>query len=126
MVKTDKEFIELLLKYFFKHQLQIKMYHFQTKKYGAHKTSDKYLEKFEDKLDKFMETAQGIVGKFDTKNIDININTFDDHTIYSGLEDFANILLNLDKRLSQFPQLINIRDSMLANVNQYKYLLTFH
>ena len=48
---------------FFEHQLTIKMFHFQTKKYGAHKAADKYLVKYQANLDRYMEVYQGEKGR---------------------------------------------------------------
>ena len=116
---------EDILMYFFRHQIKIKMYHFQTESYGAHKASDSYLETFEQKLDKFMEVAQGIVGKLQTKNINLNIITVNDGTILEELNNFIKTLRMLDKVINTYSELLNIRDEMVADAEQLKYLLTF-
>ena len=45
------------------HHIAMKMFHFQTDSYAAHKASDTYIEEFLKFHDTFMETAQGIYGK---------------------------------------------------------------
>lgn len=124
-MSNSQKLFEITLKLFFTHQLQLKMYHFQTKKYGAHKTIDAYLEKFENNLDKFMETAQGIFGKLETNFINLNIKTATDNNIISELDKFIKILKMFDDKLKSHTDLLNIRDEILADIDQLKYLLTF-
>ena len=87
--------LDSLIQAFFKHQLQIKMYHFQTKNYSGHKASDNYLNKFEKKLDKFMEVGQGIFGKLKISNITLNFNTLNDNTINNELNEFIKLCKSL-------------------------------
>jgi hypothetical protein len=117
--------LQYLLKVFFQHQLQIKMYHFQTKKYGAHKACDKYLKKFRSNLDRFMEVAQGAFSKFKIESIEINFETVDDVSINSELDKFVKLCRSLDHNFKDYSELINIRDEIIADVEQFKYLLTF-
>lgn len=116
---VDEFFIE-----FTKHQIMMKLFHFQTKLYGGHKTSDAYLSKFLDIMDKFMEVAQGIYGRVDLKHFDICGDTVTDTTITFKLTTFAKYLENLSNHI-KCTDLLNIRDEMLGEVNQLKYLLTF-
>jgi hypothetical protein len=121
--------MEVIVKIFFEHQIIIKMFHFQTLSYGAHKASDEYLEKFLVNHDKFMEVIQGINGKLsmDTIKMDININI---NNLHNHLSEFINILRNIDKFKTVKKCIIDvgllaIRDEMLVDVNQFMYLLTF-
>lgn len=121
----NQEIFEKILVIFFRHQLKIKMYHFQTTLYGAHKASDSYLEVFEGKLDRFMEVAQGIVGKFTISTMKLNINTLTELTIIEELNNFIKILKLFDKAMNGQSELLNIRDELVADAEQFKYLLTF-
>lgn len=125
-MEKKQELIELLLNAFFKHQLQIKMYHFQTKKYSGHKSSDKYLDKFRENLDQFMEVAQGAFGKLKITDISINFETLNDENIFNSLDKFIEICKLLDKHFKNYTELLNIRDQMTADAEQLKYLLTFN
>ncbi len=113
------------LKAFFLHQLTMKMYHFQTKEYAAHKTSDSYLDGFTTKLDKFMEVAQGKFGSTNLKSFDIKVETVTDKSINANIDQFAKILEKMSEDYKDHPDLLAIRDEILADVNQFKYLLTF-
>lgn len=120
------EFLNSLTILFFQHQIQIKMFHFQTTAYGGHKAVDSYLEKFNDNFDRFMEAAQGIFGRLTVSNVNISACTWNDDNIDKNLDGFISILNSLTDVLSDNTDLIAIRDEMLADVNQLKYLLTFN
>ena len=109
---------------FTKHQIMMKLFHFQTKAYGGHKTSDSYLSKFLENMDKFMEVAQGIYGRVDLKHFDICGNVISDSSITHCLTSFGKYLESMTDRI-KCTDLLNIRDEMLGEVNQFKYLLTF-
>ncbi len=109
---------------FFQHQLTMKMYHFQTKSYGAHKAADAYLIKYGANLDLFMEAWQGANGRLTNNEVVIRFNTVNDNNVVAHLDDMVNFLLQLSSgNLSS--ELAAIRDNMVADLQQLKYLLTF-
>lgn len=118
--------LDIILQSLFKHQLQIKMFHFQTKKFGGHKASDDYLSKFENNLDEFMEVAQGHFGKLETRTIEIAFDTLNDNNIIEALGDFINILKSLSGPLREYTDLLNLRDEMIGDASKLRYLLTFN
>ena len=81
----DQKLLCNIIKIFFQHQLEIKMYHFQTKLYGAHKASDMYHGGFLEKMDKFLEAAQGIAGQTKLQTVDLKFKTLDDKTVFEAL-----------------------------------------
>ena len=117
--------LDSILLSFFNHQITIKMYHFQTKTYGAHKTSDTYLSGFLEKMDRFIEIGQGIYGTVTLNKVNISIKTVDDKTIFDELEFFIKMLRKCDNIIGKYPELLNIRDEMLGDAEQLKYLLHF-
>lgn len=98
------------------------MYHFQTGSYGAHKACDKYLSKFEKNMDKYLEVMQGRFGKIGLKDVNVKFNVMSDETVQNELVKFANVLMTIG---NDHGDLMTIRDEMLADVYQFKYLLTF-
>lgn len=109
---------------FFQHQLTMKMYHFQTTKYGAHKAADKYLVKYTANFDRFMEAWQGANGRLANTEVTVKFNTVKDVNISIHLDNMVEFLTNLgDGSLSV--DLSTIRDEMVADIQQLKYLLTF-
>lgn len=121
----ELDILEQILLLFFRHQIKIKMFHFQTQTYGAHKASDAYLETFTNKLDKFMEVGQGICGKFQTQKVNIQINTLNDTSINDELDQFVKTLREFDGIMKKCTELLNLRDELIADAEQFKYLLTF-
>lgn len=116
--------LEGLLEAFFEHQIIIKMYHFQTKKWGAHKASDKYLCKFGANLDHFLEVAQGITGRVDQKKISVTAKmATDGASIEKNLDTFIKLVNSA--RFKGHPELHAIIDTMVADAQQLKYLLMF-
>ena len=124
---------QLLEKYnnlFLQHFIKLKMYHFQTSLYSAHKTVDAYLTKFLLNYDQFMEVAQGIFGIIKlppTLEIKTKVDKRED--IVGSLKEFSVYLKTLNENLkgdqSQYTSLYNIRDTMLADIQQLEYLLKF-
>lgn len=105
---------------FFTHHIKMKMFHFQTSKYAAHVAIDVYLNKYRINFDRFMEVWQGDQGKLTTKDVSINFKTFGN--INSHLDqtvDFLSKMKELQGELS------SIRDEMVADILQLKYLLMF-
>ena len=109
---------------------QLKIYHWQTSVYARHVAADKLFDALEDQIDKFMEVLQG------TRNLRIQLTAKSGNVKYSNQsDDDANaILLSFKIWLSTVlpnmledtnTDLLNIRDEMLASVNNTIYLYSF-
>lgn len=110
-----------LIEALFQHQLTVKMFHFQTLKYSAHKESDNYLVKYEKNLDRFMEVLQGN-GRIQDKSINLHFALTNDTTIINHLDTMILYLngLKLDEELN------GIKEEMIGDIQQFKYLLSFN
>ena len=108
------------------HQIVMKLYHFQTQQYGAHKASDAYIEKYAGMLDKFLEVAQGIYGKVTLKKYSLAGSSHTDENIIKHINGMITYWKNkINDILDDNTDLINIRDELVADADQLKYLLTF-
>ena len=108
------------------HQIVMKLFHFQTTTYGAHKASDAYLEKFSGLMDQFLEVAQGIYGKVSLSRYAVSGNAHKNETINTHLNGMISYLkTKINTILSNYTELINLRDELLSDLEQLKYLLTF-
>jgi hypothetical protein len=108
------------------HQIVLKLFHFQTEKYGAHKASDAYLEKYANTMDKFLEVAQGIYGKVTLKKYTLSGSSHTDENIVRHLNGIITYMREkIDDVLNEYTELINIRDELVGDAEQLKYLLTF-
>lgn len=108
---------------------QVKIYHWQTYSFSQHKSFDEVYDSLSEKIDEFVETYQGIFGRvkaetgtfeFEIKNLSNDYIQIIDEWI-SYLKSFSQ-----DSDISQHSDLLNIRDEMLADLNQLKYLLTLN
>ena len=117
---------------FFEILLMVKLYHWKTYVYATHKATDKLIDSLNKNIDFFIEVLLGKTGirtnLMDTKKIhliDLNspeslkreIMSFKAYLIRLNEHKFMNIMANTD--------LYNIRDAILADLNQFLYLLTF-
>jgi len=108
------------------HQIVLKLFHFQTELYGAHKASDAYISSYLEKMDKFLEVAQGIYGKITLKKYALSGSSHTDDNIVKHINGIIYYLRNkIDDILDGYTDLINIRDDLISDANQLKYLLTF-
>ena len=110
---------------------QMKIYHWSTKVFARHSSSDKFVSSLSEKMDRFIEVMQGSESKrivippgkqFEMKNVT-------DITIVNILKEFRDWLSNelpsyLNKKQSN-TDLLNIRDDILGDVNNTLYLFTF-
>jgi|UniRef100_A0A6C0D6H7 hypothetical protein len=110
----------------------IKLYHWKTHSYATHKATDELSSKLHENVDSFIEVLLGKRGdRINLRHVKrISLKDFDSVFDFKReMEKFKGYLVNLDnesalKTMSN-SDLYNIRDEMLANVNQFLYLLTF-
>jgi len=108
------------------HQVVMKLFHFQTEHYGAHKASDNYIEKYSGVFDRFLEVAQGIYGKISLKKYSLTGSSHTDENIIKHLDGMIIYWRSkIDDILDEYTDLINIRDELVGDAEQLKYLLTF-
>lgn len=110
----------------------IKLYHWKTYSYATHKATDKLNSNLQENVDSFVEVLLGKRG--DRINLtnkkSICLRDYNSPQEFKReLERFKAYLVGLDncaalKSMSN-SDLYNIRDEMLANVNQFLYLFTF-
>lgn len=118
--------IQDLLLLFFQYQNTLKLYHFQTGRFGAHKASDKLYESFLEHFDKFFEVYQGIVGrvpKLPQKAV-IPLKSLGDSEMRSYTKKVI-VLLDKEKEMLPHDDLVNILEEIVADMHQFLYLLTF-
>ena len=109
---------------------QIKLYHWQTRIYARHIATDQILEKLDKNIDSFVEIYIGKYGrpKFTGTSSTIKLENFHDKDAFGFIKDAANWLSKkLPKHLKKTDtDLLNIRDTILADLNQVSYLFTLH
>jgi len=116
---------------FFEMLLMIKLYHWKTHNYATHKATDELYSSFNKNMDRFIEVLLGKTGTridlMDTKHIELeDLNSQD--SLKQKIHIFKRYLVSLDTnptiKLMNNHDLLTIRDEMLADMNQFLYLLT--
>lgn len=110
---------------FFNIRDQVKMYHWQTKSFAEHKATDDLVGTLDTNIDKFVEVYMGRYGRplikktLPVKNLTVSgIRAF----ITRSSAWLSTKLPRMVKRTDT--DLLNIRDEILADLNQIKYLFT--
>jgi hypothetical protein len=108
--------------FFFKLQLLNKVYHWNTTSYARHMATDRFNGAMQPIVDKFIEV---FIGRHQLKPIVSQINLRPENLTDEGIKQYfiraKEYLQELDKFLSD-TDLLNIRDELLAEINQTLYL----
>ena len=109
----------------------IKLYHWKTYSYATHKATDELYSKLGEKTDKFVEILLGKFGNranlLTTKSIPIK-DMHSPEQFKREIGVYKNYLVGLTShpamKLMTNTDLINVRDDILADLNQFLYLFT--
>ena len=118
---------------FFEILLMIKLFHWKTHSYATHKATDELYSKFNEHMDKFTEVLLGKTGSrinlMNVKSIPL-VDLNDTNQLRQKINTFKNYLVELtnNKALTYMSNtdILNIRDEILGDMNQFLYLLTFN
>jgi hypothetical protein len=108
---------------------QIKLYHWQTRVYARHIATDKILESLEKAIDSYVEVYFGKYGrvKLTGKNAQVILHNLSDagasRMITSAIKYLQGPLTKSLKSV-QDSDLLNIKDEIIADLNQLLYLFT--
>ena len=106
----------------------VKLYHWKTLSYAQHKATDELYTNLNINIDTFVEVMLGKTGG--------RVNLTDKKTLplldYTNVTDFIrevnkykHFLIGLNNSELNDSDLLNIRDEILSNLNQFTYLLSF-
>ena len=107
----------------------VKLYHWKTKSYAKHQATDELFEKLNKHTDQFVEV---LIGKDEKRIKKMNkcINVLqaeNDKEFKSKVYKFREFLTNMNDyfHAKKDSDLLSIRDEILADINQFLYLMTF-
>ena len=107
----------------------VKLYHWKTKSYAKHQATDELFEKLNKHTDQFVEV---IIGKDEKRIKKMNkcINVLqaeNDKEFKSKVYKFREFLTNMNDyfHAKKYSDLLSICDEILADINQFLYLMTF-
>lgn len=107
----------------------IKIFHWKTTSYATHKATDQLHSSLSGNVDTFVETMLGKYGGRVSLN-HVKTIEFKDfnaiETFKSEINKYKQFMKNMDTMFAAESDLLNIRDEILGDLNQFTYLLTFH
>jgi hypothetical protein len=112
--------------------LMVKLFHWKTTSYATHKATDDLYTKLNANIDSFIEILLGKSGSridlMSNKNIRL-VDLTSQESLKREVEAFKGYLVGLDDNAAmnkmKNTDLYNIRDTILGDMNQFLYLLTF-
>lgn len=128
---TKEEYVTDMSVLFFEFQNNLKLFHFQTGNYGAHKSSDKLHGKMAELSDEFLETFQGKYGRIPAivkeRSVAI-ISSDEEDDIYALCDNFIQEIdeksaLALD--VTKDSELFSLLDGIKVQIQRFKYLIGF-
>ena len=110
----------------------VKLYHWKTSSYAQHKATDELYSNLNGHIDTFVEVMLGKTGGrvnlTGTKTIPL-LDYTDVNNFKKEVEKYKQFLINMNKdvglNITNNSDLLNIRDEILGDLNQFTYLLTF-
>ena len=117
---------------------QIKLYHWNTLSHPRHVASGELYSELDELVDKFIEVLQGRIISENIKNSEYRIKLhqkikirpiqYNDNNVGQLILNIKNYLIGneLLSVISNYTDLLNIRDEMLAAVNKTSYLFSLN
>jgi hypothetical protein len=112
--------------------MMVKLFHWKTTSYATHKATDELYTKLNENIDSFIEILLGKSGsRIDLlRNHKIKlIDLTNQEAFKQEVEDFKSYLVSLNDNKAMLTMsntdLFSIRDTILGDLNQLLYLLTF-
>jgi hypothetical protein len=107
----------------------VKLYHWKTHSYAQHKATDELYAKLNENIDSFVEI---LLGKDESrvKMVEKRIKLIDSSNtkdFKSCMYEYREFLIDISNYFDakRDTDLLNVRDEILGNLNQFLYLMTF-
>ena len=116
---------KVFVSFFFSLRNNLYLYHLTTTNYARHVAVANLLEKFDGLIDNFLEVLFGkYMRPIGMSKQSFTIDCMSDKDAYDVLQDYINYLNNdLPKLINEKDSdLLNIRDEMVGNLNNTRYL----
>ena len=112
--------------------MMVKLFHWKTTSYATHKATDELYTKLNANIDSFIEILLGKTGSridlMSNKTIKL-VDLSNQDALKREVEAFKGYLVSLNDNKAMLTMsntdLFNIRDTILGDMNQFLYLLTF-
>jgi DNA-binding ferritin-like protein len=128
--QSDPKAKSIIVENFIEMLNTIKLYHWNTHSFSQHKATDELHERLSGHIDKFVEI---LLGKKEDRIQRIHskipiMNAKSTTTFRDKIYQYREYLIGMDKCFdkSRDTDLLNIRDEILGDINQFLYLLTLN
>ena len=136
-LNSSKKLYQDILNVFMQMLTTIKLYHWKTSNYSTHKATDQLYSDLNDKIDNFVEVLLGKnIATGVMRSYILNVKTIkptifrDNNQLKREIESYKSFLINFTNqpqmKQNSNSDLLNIRDEILAVLNQFLYLLSLH
>lgn len=106
-------------------QQQLRIFHWQTDSYAQHKAFGNIYESLDDLVDSFVEKYMGTFGRSKpTTTFVLELKPLSQSNVDIAIQHFIDYLKNMDNEIPDNTDLLNIRDEILGEIHQLKYLLS--
>jgi len=130
--KTNKYTNAYIVAMFLQMLNTVKLYHWKTHSYATHKATDKLYSQLNENIDSFVEVLLGKTGTrvdlMGQKTLPLH-DYNEESNFFKQVEQYKQFLINMNKdagiNITNNSDLLNIRDEILGNLNQFTYILTF-
>ena len=126
---VDNKKKSLIVRTFLEMLNTVKLYHWKTRSYAQHKATDELYERLNGHVDKFIEV---LLGKDESriKMVEKRCELLDysnGSDFKTRIYDYREFLVDMNKYFDakRDTDLLNIRDEILGDINQFLYLMTF-
>ena len=105
----------------------VKLYHWNTYSFAEHKATDELYSKLNEHIDTFVEI---LLGKDECRIPEFSkkiANTHSKSDFKQRVHQYRDFLTDMNKTLDPIKDtdLLNVRDEILGDINQFLYLMTF-
>ena len=108
-------------------QQQLRIFHWQTDSYAQHKAFGKIYESLDGLVDSFVEKFMGTYGRSKpTTTFVLELKPLSQVNVDNTIENFVLYLKDMDNEIPNNTDLLNIRDEILGEIHQLKYLLSLN
>ena len=108
----------------------VKLYHWKTHSHPEHTATDQLYGRLNENIDKFVETLLGKKGtRIQKWNTQMQIPQYATKSPFKDrIYEYREFLIQMNQHLDskKDSDLLNIRDEILGDINQFLYLMTLH
>ena len=127
---VDNKKKSLIVRTFLEMLNTVKLYHWKTRSFAQHKATDELYEQLNGHVDKFVEI---LLGKDESRIKMVErrcelLDFSDSSDFKARIYEYREFLVDMNKyfHAKRDTDLLNIRDEILGDINQFLYLMTFH